>query len=417
MPPELHVGSTFAGHRIDALAGRGGMGIVYRATDLALDRVVALKLIAPDVAHDPSFRARFGHECRIAAGLDHPHVVEVYSAGEQDGVLYVTMRYVEGTDLGRLLQAERQLEVGRAVGLLAQVASALDEAHGRGLVHRDVKPANVLLARRNGGGEHAYLTDFGLAHDGAGFGTADYAAPEQVRGEPLDGRADVYSTGCVLYEMLAGAPPFHRATAEETVRAHLREAPPAIERDDLPAGFDDVLRRALSKVPDDRHATAGELAAEAADLVEGAVVAAGERLRVVVADDSVLLRTGVVRVLEQQGFEVVAQAGDAEELLAAVREHEPDVAVTDIRMPPTHTDEGLRAAHAIRTELPGTGVLVLSQYSEAQYAHTLFADGRAGIGYLLKERVIDPAAFAEAVRQVWHGEAVLDPTIIERRGG
>ena len=417
MPPTLDVGSTFAGHRIDSLAGRGGMGVVYRATDLALDRVVALKLIAPALAHEAAFRARFGRECRVAAGLDHPNVVEIYSAGEEEGVLYVTMRFVEGTDLGRLLHDEGRLDADRAVRVLTQVASALDQAHARGLVHRDVKPANVLLAHRNGG-EHAYLTDFGLASDdAAGLGTADYVAPEHVRGEPLDGRADVYATGCVLYEMLAGVPPFRRATDEETVLAHLRESPPPLHRDDLPPGFDDLLRRALSKVPADRHATAGELAAEAADLVEGAVVAAGERLRVVVADDSVLLRTGVVRVLEQQGFEVVAQAGDAEELLAAVREHEPDVVVTDIRMPPTHTDEGLQAAHAIRTEMPGTGVLVLSQYSEAQYAHTLFADGRAGIGYLLKERVIEPAAFAEAVRKVWHGEVVLDPTIIERRAG
>ena len=140
-------------------------------------------------------------------------------------------------------------------------------------------------------------------------------------------------------------------------------------------------------------------------------------IRVVIADDSVLLREGLVRLLEDSGFEVAGQAGDAEDLLRKVGAHKPDVAVVDVRMPPTHTDEGLRAAHAIRTEIPGTAVLVLSQYSESQYAHTLFADGRAGIGYLLKERVIDPAAFAEAVRQVWHGEAVLDPTIIERRSG
>ena len=416
MPHDLHAGDLFAGHRVEALAGRGGMGVVYRATDLALDRVVALKLLAPELAHDAQFRARFGSECRVAAGLDHPHVVEVFSAGEAEGVLYVTMRYVDGTDLARLLAEAGPLPAPRAVALLEQVADALDAAHRRGLVHRDVKPANVLVADR-GGDEHAYLTDFGLAAGAAGLGTPAYVAPEHVRGEDVDGRADVYAAGCVLYEMLAGSPPFAGDTAEAVVRAHLTEAPPPLARDDLPAGFDDVLRRALAKVPQDRHPTVGALARDASALVAGAVRAAGERLTVVVADDSVLLRTGVVRVLEQEGFDVVAQAGDAEELLAAVREHAPDVAVTDVRMPPTHTDEGLRAAHDIRTQMPGTAVLVLSQYAESDYANALFADGTIGIGYLLKERVIDPAAFAASVRAVFHGEMVIDETILEQRGG
>jgi serine/threonine protein kinase len=161
VPLELTVGDTFAGYRIDALAGRGGMGVVFRATDLALERKVALKLIAPAAAQDPVFRARFEHECRAAAAIDHPHAVEVFHAGEEGGVLYVTMRYVDGTDLGALLARESALEPVRAVGLIAQVAGALDEAHRRGLVHRDVKPTNVLIAQRNGG-DHAFLTDFGL---------------------------------------------------------------------------------------------------------------------------------------------------------------------------------------------------------------------------------------------------------------
>src|SRR5918995_2405135 len=197
VPLELTVGDTFAGYRIDALAGRGGMGVVFRATDLALDRPVALKLIAPDAALDPVFRARFEHECRAAAAIDHPHAVEVFHAGEEDGVLYVTMRYVDGTDLGALLARESALEPARAVDLIAQVAGALDEAHSRGLVHRDVKPTNVLIARRNGG-EHAFLTDFGLTkrpegdagltRPGFAMGTADYMAPEQARGADVDAR-------------------------------------------------------------------------------------------------------------------------------------------------------------------------------------------------------------------------------------
>src|SRR5215218_3140081 len=198
VPRELKVGDTFAGHRIDALAGRGGMGVVYRATDLALDRQVALKLIAPAAALDPVFRARFEHECRAAAAIDHPHAVEVFHAGEEDGVLYVTMRYVEGTDLGALLADEQSLDPARAVGLIAQVAGALDEAHRHGLVHRDVKPTNVLIARR-GGAEHAFLTDFGLTKrpeddlgltkPGFAMGTADYMSPEQARGGDVDARA------------------------------------------------------------------------------------------------------------------------------------------------------------------------------------------------------------------------------------
>src|SRR5215216_4530396 len=166
-PPEvtgdedLPVGTEFAGHRIDGIAGRGGMGVVYRATDLMLDRTVALKLISPSLASDPVFRARFGHECRMAAAIDHPNVVQVFYAGEEGGLLYVTMRYIEGTDLREMLERCTRLEPERALALVEQVAAGLDEAHRHGLVHRDVKPGNVLVAERDGR-EHAFLTDFGL---------------------------------------------------------------------------------------------------------------------------------------------------------------------------------------------------------------------------------------------------------------
>ena len=193
LPDELTVGSTFARHRIEGVAGRGGMGVVFRATDLALDRPVALKLIAPGVALDPVFRARFEHECRAAASIDHPHAVEVFHAGEEDGLLYVTMRYVEGEDLGALTARDAPVDAVRAVRIIAQVAAALDAAHARGLVHRDVKPTNVLVAERDGV-EHAFLTDFGLTKRNEGeagltkpgfaMGTADYMAPEQARGAP-----------------------------------------------------------------------------------------------------------------------------------------------------------------------------------------------------------------------------------------
>ena len=425
MPPALQLGSTFAGHRIDALAGRGGMGVVYRATDLVLDRPVALKLIAPALAADAEFRVRFANECRIAARLDHPHVVEVFHAGEEDGQLYVTMRFVDGTDLATVLEREQRLPAARALHIVAEVAAALDAAHAHGLVHRDVKPANVLLGERDGT-EHAWLTDFGVTrhrdHDdgltATGFvlGTADYIAPEQARGEQLDARADVYSLACLLFHALAGGPPFKRTTPLDTVAAHLRDPIPSLSLRcrDAPKALDDVLWAALAKDPADRPPSAGAFAAAALAALHGEAPPAADRLRVVVAEDSVLLRAGVVRLLEQQGFEVVAQAGDAEELLAAVRECSPDVAVTDVRMPPTHTDEGIRAAHTIRDESPAIGVLVLSQHVEQAYAVDLLADGAEGRGYLLKERVTDPVAFAEAVREVARGGSALDPDIVSQ---
>ena len=184
---ELAIGSTFAGHGIEAIAGRGGMGVVYRATDLTLDRPVALKLLVPSLARDPVFRARFERECRLAAALDHPHIVPIFHAGAERGALYLTMRYIDGTDLRSLLAEEGRLEPSRAVDIVAQVAAALTEAHRHGLVHRDVKPGNVLIATRDGD-EYAFLTDFGITMDRVGtanltqtgfaVGTADYMAPE-----------------------------------------------------------------------------------------------------------------------------------------------------------------------------------------------------------------------------------------------
>jgi DNA-binding NarL/FixJ family response regulator len=271
---DLPIGSTFAGHRIDGIAGRGGMGVVYRATDLALDRPVALKLIVPSLASDPIFRARFERECRLAAALDHPHIVPVFHAGTEGGALYVTMRFIEGTDLRALLADEGRLEPGRAVGIVAQVAAALSEAHRRGLVHRDVKPANVLVAERNGG-EHAFLTDFGitkrdvgdveLTRTGFAVGTADYMSPEQARGVEVDARADIYALGCILYRALSGAVLYDKDSDVEKLWAHIHEPPPALLdlRPELPPALGDAVERALAKAPGDRQQTANELAREA----------------------------------------------------------------------------------------------------------------------------------------------------------
>jgi len=403
------------------------MGIVYRATDLMLDRTVALKLISPSLASDPVFRTRFGHECRVAAAIDHPNVVQVFHAGEERGLLYVTMRYVEGTDLREMLERCTRLEPARALALVEQVAAGLDEAHRHGLVHRDVKPGNVLVAERDGR-EHAFLTDFGLTkhrladpeltRPGFAIGTADYMSPEQARGADVDARADVYALGCLLFRILTGVLPFDRESDIDKLFAHVHEPPPSVleARPELPPALDDVLRKAMAKAPDDRYPSAGELARAAVAAVSPAPAAAVETahggLRVVVAEDSLLLRAGVVHVLQDAGFDVVAEAGDAEELLREVRAHRPDVAVTDIRMPPTHSDEGLRAARTIRNELPGTGVLVLSQYAEEAYAVELLGEGADGVGYLLKDRVADPRGFADAVRQVGRGGSALDPEVV-----
>jgi ABC-type branched-subunit amino acid transport system substrate-binding protein/tRNA A-37 threonylcarbamoyl transferase component Bud32/DNA-binding beta-propeller fold protein YncE len=257
-------GVTFAGYRVESLVARGGMGVVYRATDLSLGRQVALKLIAPELAEDARFRTRFLKESRLAASLDHPNVVPIYEAREADGQLYLAMRYVEGSDLKAVLRRHGRLTPERAVAVLSQVAAALDAAHRRGLVHRDVKPGNVLIDQD----DHAYLTDFGVTKQVGGastdtgqlVGTLDYLAPEQIRGEKVDARTDGYALACVLYECLAGAPPFHRATEAETLWAHMQEEPAALREHRT---LTPVLKRALAKQRDDRYGSCAELIDEA----------------------------------------------------------------------------------------------------------------------------------------------------------
>jgi tRNA A-37 threonylcarbamoyl transferase component Bud32 len=276
---EDRIGSKLAGYRIERVLGRGGMSVVYLAHDLRLKRKVALKLLAPELAQDEGFRSRFLRESQLAASLDHPNVVPVYEAGEVDGLLYIAMRYVLGTDLKALLRAEGALAPERALVVVAQVASALDAAHERGLVHRDVKPSNVLLTGRPGK-EHCYLADFGLststsdrsvADPGKIVGTIDYVAPEQIRDVDVDGRADVYSLTCLLYECLVGDVPFRRASDVAVIYAHLEEpVPKPSERaPTLPAAVDEVIERGTAKLPDERWRTC-------AALVEAARAAFGD---------------------------------------------------------------------------------------------------------------------------------------------
>jgi len=284
--PDLHPGDVFAGHRITGVAGRGGMGVVYRAVQLDLDRAVALKLIAADLAEDSSFRDRFVRESRLAASIDHPNVIPIYYTGEFEGDLYIAMRYVDGSDLRTLVRALGRLEPERAVRIVAQVASALDAAHERGIVHRDVKPANVLL----GASDHAYLTDFGLtkrisSHSGntrAGgwVGTLGFVAPEQIRGERVDARADIYALGCVLFHTLAGGPPYQRDSDEATLWAHLHDDPPSLRANapDAPPELQAVIDRALAKEPDDRYQSAGDLGRAALAAIGRHEAPRGERV-------------------------------------------------------------------------------------------------------------------------------------------
>jgi WD40 repeat protein len=267
------VGTEIAGYRIEALLGWGGMSVVYVAEDLRLKRKVALKLLAAGLAEDESFRERFLRESELAASIDHPNIVPIYEAGTTEDLLFIAMRYVEGRDLNERLQRGR-LDPGDAIGILAQVASALDAAHARGLVHRDVKPSNVLLdtGARPDGSDHVYLADFGLMkrvseETGVGdhghlLGTIDYVAPEQIAGDEIDGRADVYSLGCVLYECLVGQPPFRRDSDIAVVFAHLHAEPPtpSARRPELPAALDAVIATALAKEPEQRYPSCGGLA-------------------------------------------------------------------------------------------------------------------------------------------------------------
>jgi serine/threonine protein kinase/ABC-type branched-subunit amino acid transport system substrate-binding protein len=259
-------GTTFASYRVESLLGRGGMGVVYLAEDPSLERPVALKLIAPELVQDEDFRARFLREPKLAASLDHPNVIPIYEAGEHEDQLYLAMRYVKGTDLRAELEREGKLPPERTIDILAQVAGALDAAHDRGLVHRDVKPANVLLDEAG----HPYLTDFDITKPAGGdstdtgqmVGTLDYLAPEQIRGEEIDGSTDCYALACVLYECLTGTPPFRRRTEAETLWAHMQGDPAPLRGQ---PELNRVLETALAKERDERYPSCAAFIAAAAD--------------------------------------------------------------------------------------------------------------------------------------------------------
>jgi serine/threonine protein kinase len=271
MPVLPMVGDEFAGYRLRAVVGRGGMSVVYQAENPRLGSVVALKVLAPEIATDDVFRARFLEESRIAASLNHPNVIPIYDMGPADDLLYIAMRYVAGTDLRAVLKKHSPLPPADSIFLTGQAARALDAAHRKGLVHRDVKPGNLLIEHgQDGDPDHVYLSDFGitkymlsrsgLTKTGEFLGTIDYVAPEQIQETPVDGRADEYSLGCVLYECLTGRVPFPKERDAAIIWAHVEEMPPppSALQPELPAAVDDVFARVLAKKPDDRYATCRE---------------------------------------------------------------------------------------------------------------------------------------------------------------
>jgi serine/threonine-protein kinase len=278
--PELPlVGAEFAGYRLRGVLGRGGMSIVYQAENPRLGNVIALKVLAPELATDQVFRTRFREESQIAAALNHPHVIPIHDFGSSDGLLYIAMRYVSGTDLRRLLEHRGPLPPMQAVDLLEQAARALDGAHRLGLVHRDVKPGNLLIAAgsEDGDPDHVYLADFGITKyvgsrsgltiAGTLLGTVHYVSPEQIQDRTVLGTADQYSLGCVLYECLTGRAPFERNTNEMIMWAHVHEAaePPSLLRPGLPPAVDEVFARVLAKDPEDRYANCRAFMAAARD--------------------------------------------------------------------------------------------------------------------------------------------------------
>ena len=265
-------GSLLGGYRLEEQVGAGGMAVVFRARDERLDRLVALKIMTPAMGSDDMFRQRFIRESRAAAAVDDPHIIPVYEAGEVGHVLFIAMRFVQGGDVRSLLRREGPLPPERVASIVSPVASALDAAHAVGLVHRDVKPANILLDRRPGRPEHVYLSDFGLSKSaevslgltaaGQFLGTPDYTAPEQIEGLPVDGRTDQYALACAVFELLTGQAPFHRTESFAAIWAHLHKPPPSLteRRSELPPAANAVMAKALAKAQVDRYPTCWEFA-------------------------------------------------------------------------------------------------------------------------------------------------------------
>nr|WP_281180582.1 protein kinase [Rhodococcus phenolicus] len=449
---EFDPGTVFAGYTIERLLGIGGMGTVYLAAHPHLPRRVALKVLHPGLASDEYIATRFEREATHVARLEHHNIVQIYDRGREDGRLWITVQYVPGVTAADLI-ATGPIPVERAVHIVSETAKALDFAHSAGVLHRDVKPANILIADpiTPGEAERVLLTDFGIAkaldetgrltRTGMFAASLQNAAPEQFdTSVVLDHRADLYSLGCTFYHLVTGRPPYPGETLPQLWHGHAQSPipKPSEARSGIPVALDGVVARALAKNRDDRYRSCREFAdAAAAALDSNDIREAGptgrwpeparpesrrssrrERrrspLRVVLADDSVLLREGIRSLLGDEGVDVVGEAGDASDLLALVEQARPDIAVVDIRMPPTHTVEGIEAARTIRAEFPETAVLLLSQYVESEYVMDLLTNGAGGLGYLLKDRVADIDEFIDTLHRVADGGSAIDPSVVSR---
>lgn len=440
------------------------MGAVYLAAHPHLPRSVALKILHPSLMSDDYVAERFAREAGHIARLEHPGIVQIYDCGRTDGRSWLAMQYVAGTTAADLV-VSGPIGAERAVHILTETAKALDHAHRRGILHRDVKPANILVSEPASAvePERVLLTDFGIAkafdetgrltRTGMFVASLQNAAPEQFDTSiVLDHRADLYSLGCTFFHLLTGHPPYPGDTLPQLWHGHAHSPipHPSLEISDLPGALDDVIATALAKKREDRFGSCLEFAAAArAALDDGGSAArpgpssrpgqdsgegdstqlwgeprrrpqSGYRrrrtspLRVALADDSVLLREGIRSLLCEEGLEVVGEADDADELLRVVERSRPDIAVVDIRMPPTHTVEGIEAARTIRSRFPETAVLLLSQYVESEYVMDLLADGAGGVGYLLKDRVADIDEFVDALHRVADGGSAIDPQVVSR---
>ncbi|MBJ8346237.1 protein kinase [Antrihabitans sp. YC2-6] len=434
---DLEPGAVFAGYTIERGVGVGGMGTIYVARHPNLPRRVALKLLHDNLTSDDYVRSRFEYEADHAARLEHPNIVAVFDRGRDADQLWIAMQFVQGTDASEIVRGG-PLAVERALHIAGEVAKGLDYAHHAGVFHRDVKPANILLADPGvpGERERVLLTDFGIAkalddtvaltQAGMMVATLRYGAPEQIDGREIDHRADQYSLACTLFHFLTGEPPYPGPHASTIMNGHLNGPIPRVtsKRRELPNALDSVFMRALAKRREDRYDSCVDMieAARSAfiappedfDITMPGAVATSTGLRVVLTDDSVLLREGIARLLRDEGIDVVGQAGDADGLLRLVAKHRPDVAVVDIRMPPTHTIEGIEAAVAIRRDYPDTGVLLLSQYVETENVMNLLGGGAKSLGYLLKDRVADVDEFVDALNRVAAGGSAIDPDLVGR---